>query len=178
MSLANVRSATVADAPQVARIHWDSWVATYRDVFPQQSFDEFPLAKRERLWADEAAYNADAARRTQLLVAQLGTELAGFAHVGPYRVQAADAPQAAEDGELRALYLAPDLQRRGLGRLLWLASLRHLKSVGFAALRLWCIAGNPAEAFYRAMGAQQVASASFDAHGVQVREHCYRQGSL
>ncbi len=169
-----VRSATVHDAPAVAQVHWDSWVATYRTVFPQQSFDDYPLAKRERLWAHEAGLNADPARRSQLLVAVQGGAVAGFAHVGPYRVQAADAPDAAGEGELRALYLAPALQRHGIGRLLWAASAAQLRSMGFTALRLWCIAGNSAESFYLAMGAQPIASATFDAHGVQLHENCYR----
>lgn len=169
-----VRSATVADASAIARVHWDSWVATYSAVFPQKSFDDYPLAKRARLWSREAALNADNARRSQLLVAVQGDDIVGFAHVGPYRVQASDVAAAADDGELRALYLAPALQRRGIGRLLWAASAAQLRSVGFTALRLWCIAGNQAEAFYLAMGAVPVGSASFDAHGVQLHENCYR----
>jgi GNAT superfamily N-acetyltransferase len=170
----SVRSATVEDSPAIARVHWNSWVATYRGVFPQRSFDEFPLANRERLWGREAGLNADPAQRSQLIVALLDGRVAGFAHVGPYRVQAADTPGAADDGELRALYLDPGLQRRGIGSRLWLASVHTLRSTGFAALRLWCIAGNEAEAFYRAMGARKIGSADFDAHGLPLRENCYR----
>ena len=79
-----MRAATAGEAPAIARIHWDSWVATYTGVFAPQMFDEF------------------------------------------------------------------------------------------AALRLWVVAGNPAEAFYRAMGAQPIGSTSFDSHGVPLRENCYR----
>ena len=175
MNGVSVRSATVADAPAIARVHWDSWVATYTGVFPQQSFDEFPLARRERLWAREAGLNAVPERRSQLLVAFDGADVAGFASVGPYRVQSADPAEAADDGELRALYLAPGLQRRGIGRRLWRGAVQQLRLAGFGALRLWCIAGNDdAEAFYRAMGAERIGSMPFDAHGVPLREHCYR----
>ena len=174
MGEVTIRSARVDDAPAIAQVHWNSWVATYSTVFPQKSFDDYSLAKREVLWAREAGLNADVARRSQLLVALQGSAVTGFAHVGPYRVQAADAPDAAEEGELRALYLDPALQRRGIGRALWLASASRLRASGFTAMRLWCIAGNTAEAFYSAMGAQKVGSASFDAHGVQLHENCYR----
>jgi GNAT superfamily N-acetyltransferase len=173
-----VRSATVDDAPAIAQVHWDSWVATYSGVFPQMSFDEYSLAERERVWASEAGLNADGARRSQLLVAERGDAVVGFAHVGPYRLQASDVDAAADDGELRALYLAPALQRHGIGRLLWAASVAQLRSAGFGALRLWCIAGNAAESFYLAMGAQRIGSATFDAHGVQLHENCYRFGPL
>ena len=173
------RPADVVHAPAIARIHWDSWVATYGGVFPQQSFDEFPLAQRERLWTHEAGLNADASRRSQLLVALQGERVLGFAHVGPYRVQPFDTTESGADGELRALYLDPALQRRGIGRLLWSAATRQLQAMNFAALRLWVIDGNhAAEDFYRAMGAVPVGSTSFDAHGKTLREICYRLAPL
>ena len=109
-----------------------------------------------------------------MLVAELGDQIAGFASVGPYRVQDADPACAAEDGELFAIYLDPTLQRCGIGRALWRASAAWLHAAGFDALRLWCIAGNEAEAFYRAMGAEQVSAKPFDTHGTPLHENCYR----
>ncbi len=170
----SIHSATVADAPAIARIHWDSWVATYAGVFPQQVFDEFPLSQRESLWAREAAQHTDPALRRQLLVADLGDRRVGFASVGPYRIQEGDPSSAALDGELFAIYLDPAMRRQGIGRALWSASAAWLRAAGFGSLRLWCIAGNEAEAFYRAMGAQQVGRKTFDAHGATLHENCYR----
>lgn len=169
-----IRSATVQDAPAVARIHWDSWIATYGSVFPQSMFDEFPLAQREAIWSQEATRHADPALRRQLLVALRGDRVCGFASVGPYRVQDADDPAAALDGELFAIYLDPALQRKGIGRALWQASTGWLRSAGFDVLRLWCLEGNEAEAFYLAMGARLIARRSFDAHGRPLGENCYR----
>lgn len=169
-----IRSAAAGDAPRVAQIHWQSWLATYRGVFPQQMFDEFPLAQREALWAREAARHTDPVQRRQLLVAESGDRIAGFASVGPYRVQTLDEPDTALDGELFAIYLDPPLQRTGIGRALWGASIAWLRAAGFDALRLWCIAGNPAEAFYVSMGAQRVGQKRFDAHGTPLQENCYR----
>lgn len=169
-----VRAAMVDEAPAIARIHVDSWVATYTGVFPPQMFDEFPLQRREQVWSQEAARGADATQRRALLVAVKDGRVLGFASVGPYRVQPSDEPACGADGELFALYLDPTLQRRGVGRLLWAAAAQRLRAMEFAALRLWVIAGNPAEAFYRAMGAQPIGSASFDSHGVPLRENCYR----
>lgn len=174
MESARIRSAQVGDAPSIARIHWDSWVATYTGVFPQEVFEDFPLAQRENHWTHETARHADASLRRQVLVAEIDDRLAGFASVGPYRVQEADDPALALDGELFAIYLDPPLQRKGVGRALWSASIAWLHAAGFEALRLWCIVGNEAEAFYRAMGAQCVARKSFDAHGSFLHENCYR----
>jgi len=169
-----IRSAVVEDAPAIARIHWDSWVATYGGIFPKQMFDEFPLAQREELWARESAQHTDLATRRQVLVAEFGDHVVGFASVGPYRIQDSDAASAALDGELFAIYLDPHQQRRGFGRALWRASAAFLHAAGFDALRLWCIVGNEAEGFYRAMGALQVGTKAFDAHGTTLLENCYR----
>lgn len=169
-----IRSAAVEDAAAIARIHWDSWVATYGAIFPKQMFDKFPLAQREELWAREAAQHTDSALRRQLLVAEFDDQIAGFASVGPYRTQESDSHSAALDGELFAIYLDPAQQRRGVGGALWRSSAAWLHAAGFDALRLWCVAGNEAEAFYRAMGAQRVSVKPLDACGTPLHENCYR----
>lgn len=174
MAGVRVRSALVGDAPSIAQIHWDGWLATYAGVFPQQAFDAFPLAQREKLWVNEAERHTDASLRRQVLVAELEGRLAGFASIGPYRVQPSDDLASTFDGELFAIYLDPPLRRKGIGRALWSASIAWLHEAGFEAFRLWCIAGNEAEAFYRAMGAQCVGRKSFDAHGALLHEYCYR----
>lgn len=167
-----VRLATPADADAIAQVHWDSWVATYTGVFAQASFDAFPLGTRRETWRREAA-QSDPTRR--LFVAVQGSEVLGFASLGPYRVQTHEAPgTGAGEAELRALYLRPGQQRRGIGRALWAAVLDAARAMGHPALRLWVIAGNPAEQFYSAMGARPVAETCFDAHGRPIRECCRR----
>jgi L-amino acid N-acyltransferase YncA len=169
-----VRDAEEADAAGVARVHWDSWVATYAGVFPQAAFDAFPLPARERLWRETARAALDEpARRCRLLVAAAADEaLLGFACVGPFRAHGglqAD-PQV---GELQAIYLRPDAQRRGIGSALWRAGAGWLAQAGFREMRLWVIAANPAVAFYAARGARKIASTVFDAHGTPLTEDCY-----
>lgn len=176
-----VRPATVADAEAIARVHWDSWVATYAGIFPQASFDAFPLAARRDVWHRVAA---DAGPGRALFVAESDAvagepppagEVLGFAALAPYRVQPHEPPgQGAGEGELTALYLRPGHFRRGIGRALWAAVLQAAREAGCPALRLWVIAGNPAERFYAAMGARTVGHNVFDAHGTPVREHCCR----
>lgn len=166
-----VRPAVSADADAIAQVHWDSWVATYTGVFPQASFDAYPLGTRREVWRAEAA--GITGRR--LFVAVQGPEVLGFANQGPYRVQPHEPPgQGAGEAELMALYLRPGHQRRGIGRALWAAVCDESRAQGYAALRLWVIQGNPAERFYAAMGALPVGAHTFDAHGTPVREICCR----
>jgi GNAT superfamily N-acetyltransferase len=166
-----VRLALPEDADAIAQVHWDSWVATYTGVFPQASFDAYPLGTRREVWRREAAGLTD----RRLFVAASGAEVLGFANEGPYRRQSHEAPgQGAGEAELMALYLRPGQQRRGIGRALWQAVLDRARADGHPALRLWVIAGNPAERFYAAMGALPIGEHVFDAHGTPVREICCR----
>lgn len=171
-----VRPATPADADAIAQVHWDSWVATYTGVFPQASFDAYPLGTRRETWRAEAARD-EPGRRLFVAVpeAGIGGPVLGFANLGPYRTQPSEpAGTGAGEGELWALYLRPGQQRRGIGRTLWQAVCRTAREAGYPALRLWVIAGNPAEHFYAAMGAEPVAENVFDAHGTSIREICRR----
>jgi GNAT superfamily N-acetyltransferase len=166
-----VRLAIPEDADAIAQVHWDSWVATYTGVFPQASFDAYPLGTRREVWRREA----EGPGERRLFVAANGAEVLGFANLGPYRRQPHEPPgQGAGEAELMALYLRPGQQRRGIGRALWDAVLAEARARGCPALRLWVIAGNPAEGFYAAMGARPVGENVFDAHGTPVREVCRR----
>ncbi len=174
-----------ADAPAVAQVHWDSWVATYSDVFAQATFDELPIAARERTWRKAARRMLDEPRaRTQVWLAEQESRVIGLASFGPFRSSAVGGHGAAGDagsaaqlapdiGELYAIYLAPDALRRGIGSALFRTGATWLREQGFTEMRLWVLAGNSAAAFYRAMGGERVDSAAFTTHGVTIDEHCY-----
>lgn len=169
-----IRTASEPDARAIARIHWDSWVSTYTGVFPQASFDEFPLERREALWSDMArAARDDPAARRRLLIADAGGDVQGFACVGPWRANGG-MPEENDVGELWALYVRPDRMRCGVGAALWGGATAWLREKGFREMRLWVIAGNAAVAFYLRQGASKLGSSTFNAHGVEIDEHCYR----
>lgn len=169
-----VRDATAGDAPQIARVHWQSWHETYRDVFPPAFFDDFPLERREALWRRVADGFAGGDVTQRLLVADDDGSIGGFASFGPFRVpQGATAP--AGEGELHAIYVLARAQRRGVGRALFDTGARWLRDArGCHTMALWVIDGNPAEAFYRRRGGVAVEDKTFDAHGRMLVERCYR----
>ena len=171
-----IRPATPDDAPELAQIHWDSWIATYGGVLPPAAFDAFPLAAREALWHSTALVMQHApAKQQQLLVAQAGALLLGFACLGPLRANGVLLP-APERGEVWALYLRPDALRRGTGSRLWSASQAWLRQAGFSEVYVWVLSANTgAVAFYRSQGCEQVDARVFDANGVPVDELCLRR---
>jgi len=171
-----IRPAEPDDAPTLAQIHWDSWVATYSGIFPPATFAGFPLAAREALWRSTAQVAALApAQRQQLLLAESASAgVLGFACVGPLRPSGALAA-APERGEVWALYLRPDALRQGTGRALWRSACDWLHGAGFSEAFVWVLAANTgALAFYRAQGGELFDTRVFDADGVAVDECCFR----
>ncbi|HEY6135971.1 MAG TPA: GNAT family N-acetyltransferase [Rubrivivax sp.] len=169
----SIRAATPDDAAAIARVHVDSWAATYAAVFPPKVFDEYPLSARERTWQRTThAARTRPGHRIEVLVAERAGEILGFVSLGPFRAPAGVAVEATR-GELNAIYLAPAHLRQGIGSALFVAGRHWLRSAGFSDMRLWVIEGNPAAHFYRAHGGVLVEEKDFELHGSSVAEQCF-----
>lgn len=128
-----VRTATVADALSIARVHTRSWQVGYAGHLPQAVLDGLSVERREQRWAERLAAAEDG-----VIVAEVDGEVGGFAAVGPSRDEGA----ALSTGELRALYVDPGRWGLGLGRRLLADADRVLLERGFAAANLWVLRSN------------------------------------
>jgi ribosomal protein S18 acetylase RimI-like enzyme len=107
------------------------------------------------------------------LVALLDAAICGFATTGPSRDE-----DAADAGEMYALYVDPQYWGRGIGRSLIAEARTQLSRQGLGKAVLWVLAGNErAQRFYRADGWQS------DGHrrqeyvwGAQADEVRFRRG--
>ncbi len=112
-----IRHATPADAPGISRAHVRSWLAAYRGIVADSFLDALDPVAREPRWREWLA-EAPAEGR-QVFVAELTgpqpSTIAGFASCGPER-EGLVVDGVAYDGEVYALYLAPEYQRQGIGR--------------------------------------------------------------
>jgi len=145
-----VRAASVEDAPGMARVHVDTWRAAYRDILPADFLEALSYEARTQRWRDNLA---QAGPQQFTLVAEDDSgEVAGFAGGGPERVG-----MQGYDGEIYAVYVLPQHQRRGIGRRLMDVSAHHLMDQGFGAAMLWALEANGrARAFYEALGGQLI----------------------
>jgi ribosomal protein S18 acetylase RimI-like enzyme len=147
-----VRRAGPADAEDVVRIHIRGWQHAYAGIVPDDVLVALDAGAtdgmrrmRER-WASPEA-------RFRTLVAVDGAPV-GFVTFGPYRVS-----QGSSDvldpavGEVLALYVDPDHQGRGAGRVLMDAAVAALRAGGAGEIRLWVLEKNaPARGFYERYG--------------------------
>ena len=140
-----IRPADFGDAAEIAHIQINSYRSAYAGLLPQAYLDRFDPVEQQSDW--EACLLAF---RDVLLVAdRVEAGLAGYA-LGRLAESAEDAPS----GELVALHLQSEQQRRGIGRRLISAMAQELAARGAKRLMVWVLLGNPASAFYRRLGGE------------------------
>ena len=164
--MVRIRRATVEDASAMARVHAESWRSTYRGIVPDHFLDSIDVQE----WTER--------RRRSLTnpsdgvvshVAEVGREVIGWAVGDPNRDM--DSPYA---GELYAIYLLLDYQRRGIGHRLTMATAEGLLDSGIGSMLAWALADNwPARRFYEALGAEYVQERQIAIGGASLREAAY-----
>ena len=137
-----IRDATVADVPALARLHVETWNATYAPLLVKGP----GLQIRERQWRD--AFAKDDGSWFCLVVERPDGRLVGFA-----KGNRSDHPHFA--GELNKIYLLREYQRVGLGRLLLGHVARRFLSQGIGSMWLFGDARNPSSRAWAALGAEK-----------------------
>jgi GNAT superfamily N-acetyltransferase len=139
-----IRQATVSDSSGIARVHVESWKATYKGQVSDEYLNSLSIADRTKRWEEWFAWDG-----LTVVVAEDHAQIKGFASFG--RCQ--DDEEDATTGEVFAIYLLADEQRAGIGQSIWKVALQRLKERGFTAVTVWVLETNsPARRFYEKMG--------------------------
>jgi GNAT superfamily N-acetyltransferase len=140
-----IRLARVEDCAGLAHIQVDSYRSAYAGLLPAPYLAHFSYEEQEQDWRDLLS----APTGDLVLVAETETgELAGYALGRP------EAERTDYDGELAALHVRRNWQRRGIGRRLMVTMAGQLHGQGCTSLMLWVMAGSPARGFYEKLGGQ------------------------
>jgi ribosomal protein S18 acetylase RimI-like enzyme len=145
----HIRAATEADAEGIARVHIETWQATYAGVLP----DSYLIGMSQADMARQMRANITAGKDSIVtLVAErrgvaTATEILGFGSAG-----AARDVTLLYDGEIYTLYVSSDWQGQGVGKLLLGALFRTLFERGMEDAMLWVLSANPSRFFYQHMG--------------------------
>ena len=147
---AETRRATIEDAHSISSIHMDSWKNAYAGMVPYSALARM-INRRGVDWWQKAIR-----RSTIILVLEVGDEIAGYATLGPNRVNTLPF-----EGEVYEIYLRPEYQGIGLGAKLFADAKRELSHRGYKGLVVWSLTDNdPALSFYRNAGGRPVATGS------------------
>ncbi|MEW2624979.1 GNAT family N-acetyltransferase [Streptomyces sp. NPDC048106] len=130
----------------VSTVRVKGWQAAYAGMVPQDHLDALTVAEDARVRRDMFVRAADTVVN---LVAEEDGTVVGWAALGPSR----EDDREPRDGELLALYAAPDRLGTGIGRALMERTLATARERSFRRLVLWVIAGNTrARRFYERGG--------------------------
>ncbi len=146
MPAVTVRPATVDDLPGMARVHVETWQATYRGLVPDERLDRLTVANDLESgfgsWVRQPPPGVGA-----FVAIDPAGEVVGFAFDGPNAGGEAGFP-----GELKSLYVRPAQQRRGVGTALVGEAARHLFASGRVGMIVWVLEQNPYRRFYERLG--------------------------
>ncbi len=168
----SLRPARPGDAAAIAKVHVETWRAAYAGIVPDTYLVSLTESKQALKWNNMIRR---AAAPEAVLAAELadvpGGRIVGFGSCGSARGQS-------ESGEIFTLYVAPDWQGQGIGRLLLEALFAQLHEAGLSEAMLWVLSGNPSRFFYEALGGLRIAERTERFAGVDLAEAGYAWSDL
>lgn len=165
-----IRPGTRNDAAAVARIHLESWRATYREELPAEYLAGLDLTSRTVIWGQRIGLPG-----VRILIAGRGPVAMGFAAFGPSRDPDLN---PADWSQLYNFHVLPKHRSQGIGARLWRAMLDEIRPTGAVGLTLWVVPTNQgARRFYERMGLRPDGREQTEqlAPGVHLPELRYRQ---
>lgn len=160
-----VRPARQEDAKQIAEIHVASWQAAYNGLLPEDFLNSLSVESRANYWK-----NVLSEETNTIAVCEKAGEVKGFVFCGKCRDEDS---KKIETGEIYAIYLSPDVWRKGYGTALWNKAIALLREQNFKRVTLWVLEGNErALRFYQHFGLQLDGEQKVETHpsGIELRE--------
>ena len=157
----------IEDAVEASRMHARTWKISYRGLVPDKLLDELSPARWENGWR-RAFESMDPTRVVH--VAEIDRRIVGFAGGG----RARESAPAGFVGEVYALYVDPDHQGQGIGKVLLKAAAEGLVERGLVPIVIWTLFDNPASrGFYESRGGIVVGEKTEPFDGYELHEFAY-----
>ena len=147
----------------ISDVHRVSWLQAYGGLIPHKPLNQM-VGRRNETWWRKATRGP-----ATLLVIDVAGVVAGYATLGLNRARAL--PQ---EGEVYEIYLRPEYQGIGLGRLLFGEAKNLLRSLGCKGLVVWCLEDSHlADRFFRMAGGSDICEGMEDFGGKSLRKIGY-----
>lgn len=166
--LMRIRKAEPKDAKGISAVHIDSWKTTYSGIVPQDYLDQLNYREREQQWQKNLSAS------TVYLAETDDGQVIGFSTGGKERT----GNYGAAVGEVYAIYILEQYQRRGVGRKLLEPILDHLHQQGIDEMIVLALEENPACGFYQNLGGKAIKRLEIEIAGRPLRETVFYWYSL
>jgi L-amino acid N-acyltransferase YncA len=160
----NIKRAGINDARGIAKVQVDSWKTTYRDIVPEDYLIRMDYKSREQKWKDIISNGG-----TVFVAENSAGQIVGFSSCGPQR----DNKYSQYRGELYAIYILKDYQRRGLGKLLVTPLIDEFLQQGIFTMTVIVLKDNNFRLFYEALGAKKIDTIDTEISGRRLSEFVY-----
>ncbi|MFC7393376.1 GNAT family N-acetyltransferase [Scopulibacillus cellulosilyticus] len=158
-----IRKATLTDAKGVAKVQVDSWRTTYKNIVPDKYLNQMTYESREQKWKDIIS------KETVYVAENNAGEVVGFSNGGKERT----GKYPNYKGELYAIYILMEYQRKGLGKLLLEPIIEDLKQQNIFAMMVLVLEKNSSRLFYESLGAKKIDTVEIDILGKKLNELVY-----
>lgn len=156
----NIRQASIEDAPQIAKVHVESWQTGYAGIIDQDQLDALNVVQRQERWVK--SLQPDNYQGSKMFLAFEGARLAGFSRAGPAR---SDKTEAITPGvaELYCIYVDPAYFGLGVGKALFNVCADFVQGQGYHSMFVKVLIDNKrGRNFYQRMGAIPVQGSEQD----------------
>ncbi len=141
------REAQLEDAPEIARVHIQTWRASYRGLMPDSILADLDTQARTLLWKKNLSRP-----NVWIFVAVQEELVVGFCSLALARDEEEEAKTVAE---VTSIYVDPDKWGKGCGKALSEAALQKARQCRFQEMVLWVLRENRrARDFYEHLGFQ------------------------
>jgi ribosomal protein S18 acetylase RimI-like enzyme len=173
--IAQIRIATPDDAPALAAMHVASWHQTYTGLLPDKILSSLSVESRAAAWAkimQDPRTEPATERSTMVHLAEHEGAIIGFGSCGAQRTESLKAK--GYDGEISAIYVLREFQKRKIGTRLLRAMSSDLQRRGFNAAALWVLRENTkARRVYERFGGKVIAEREDVREGTVLIELAY-----
>jgi ribosomal protein S18 acetylase RimI-like enzyme len=154
-NVAQIRIAAADDAQGLASMHVASWHETYAGILPEKMLASLSVEARAAAWAKIMREPATE-RSTVVYAAEHEGTIVGFGSCGAQRTESL--AKRGYDGEVSAIYVLREFQKRRIGIRLFRAMSLDLMRREFKAVALWVLRDNlRARRFYERYGGRVIA---------------------
>ena len=167
-----IRPGTAADIEEVSRVYAQAWKETYQGLAPDPFVNGMTAGAAAQIFRDSLqdihhSYFFHVAEAPQ-------RRLVGFCDGGKERSH----PESGL-GELYAIYILKEFQKKGTGRLLFDAAVESLLKSGMKSMVVWVLEQSPYRKFYESLhGTLQPGTKKLEVAGQSLQLVSYRWDDL
>lgn len=163
-----IRKAKFSDSEQIALIHINCWRTSYRNIVPDEVLDKkLSLERSMKNWENTLKHYSDL---IFLVVENDSGKVIGFCSGGKNR-EIEKTPQFA--GELMAIYILKQYQKKGIGRKLVREFVNELLKKDIDNMIIWALQKSKYKKFYEKLGGQYVDEKNIEIGGKKLKVVAY-----